>query len=260
MGAQDNTEQVLRDIHILLSKGEMYDENRVILDKKVILNLLKRLNGCIYELMEEYEMTQSAKDAAERELRKLRDHIVSDANRKAEDVYAASVLYTDEALYRVQDIMKEAAASMSAVYEKLCADMKQEQDIVRRDQSELKGHLQDLADTKKYLMLIEERNKQLRKEKEEEKDEPKEPSVYAEIKPEIKINAAYFEKMGILLEEQAEKEVQEVNEEDKKVVTPEIKINLDAEYFKWKDSNAGTEEKKEDEKEEKHTIFGKFKK
>ena len=36
MSAQDRTEQVLRDIHILFSQSEVYDRatNRVIVDKK----------------------------------------------------------------------------------------------------------------------------------------------------------------------------------------------------------------------------------
>lgn len=252
MGAQDRTEQVLRDIHILFSQSEVYDRatNRVIVDKKEALSLLQRLNVCIYELMEEHEMTQQSRAAAEREFKRQRDEIVMDASRTAEDVYAGSVMYTDEALCRVQDIMQEAADSVKQIYEKLDADLQREKANVRRNQSELKGHLEELKDTNKYMQLIEERNKRMEKERTKaKKDEEEEPSVYASVKPEIKINTEYFEKAGISL---AEDETDEIPEEKMETVTADVKVNLDAEYFKWKE-DAGEPENK---KTEKHTLFG----
>lgn len=257
MSAQDKTEQVLREMHIMFSQSEIYDKatNRVIVDKREALNLLQRLNVCIYELMEEHEMTKQSRAAAERELRKRTDEIVQDANRMAEDVYAGSVLYTDEALCRIQDIMQEAQDSFKDIYERMSTELAKEKAIVHRDQSELKGHLEDLKDTNKYLNLIEERNRQIAKEKAKEKKE-EEPSVYAAIKPEIKINAEYFEKAGIpLMEEEPEEEVPE----EKPDSTPaEVKVNLDAEYFKWKEE-AG-EAVPEEKKTGKHSLFGKMRK
>ena len=46
MSAQDKTEQVLREMHIMYANSEVYDKatNRVIIDKKEALNLLQRLN------------------------------------------------------------------------------------------------------------------------------------------------------------------------------------------------------------------------
>ncbi len=252
MSAQDRTEQVLRDIHILFSQSEVYDRatNRVIVDKKEVLNLLQRLNVCIYELMEEHEMTQQSRAAAEREFKRQRDEIVMDASRTAEDVYAGSVMYTDEALCRVQDIMQEAADSVKQIYEKLNADLQKEKANVHRNQSELKSHLEDLRDTNKYMRLIEDRNKEIAKEKAKAKKEEEQPSVYAAIKPEIKINTEYFEKAGIPL---VEEEPEEVPEEKTETVTADVKVNLDAEYFKWKEDA----EEPEDKKAEKHTLFGK---
>ena len=103
MSAQDKTEHILRKIHILLSGSEVYgeDTNRVIVDKKQMQELLARLNAGIYEIMDEYDLTQQSRDAADREARKRGEEIVWDASRKAEDVYAASVLYTDEALFLI---------------------------------------------------------------------------------------------------------------------------------------------------------------
>ena len=254
MSAQDKTEQVLREMHIMYANSEVYDKatNRVIIDKKEALNLLQRLNVCIYELMEEHELTQQSRDAAERQFRKKTDGIVEDANRMAEDVYAGSVMYTDEALHRVQDIMQDAMDSVREICDKMNDALAQEKSNVRRDQSELKSHLEDLRDTNKYMNLIEQRNKEIAKERAKHGQEKEEAtSIYASVKPEIKINEEYFEKNGIPLETE---EAEEEPEKNTGETGAEIKVNLDAEYFKWKeDADGGKEEKKP----ERHSFFGK---
>ena len=201
MSAQDRTEQVLRDIHILLANSELYDKetNKIIIDKKEMLELLSRLNTSIYDMMDEYGLTEQGRDRAEREARKVGEEIIRDASQKAEDVYAASEMYTDEALCHVQNIMRRAGDSIKEIYDRMYAELKQEWDTVRRDQSDLKSHLQNLTDTEKYLNLIDDRNRELEREKAKEKAK-KEPSAYASVKPEIKINQEYFERAGIPLD------------------------------------------------------------
>lgn len=78
MGAQSNTEQVLRSLHLLLSKSEPYakEPRKVIVDKEQMLSLLSELNNCIYQIMEEYELTKRSRDKAEREFRKQGDQII----------------------------------------------------------------------------------------------------------------------------------------------------------------------------------------
>ena len=98
MNANDKTEKVLREIHIMLSKAEPYkpEPSRVIINKQQMIDLLAELNKCIYAIQDEYELTEQSRNHAEREFRKKGDQIVWDASRKAEDVYAASVIYTEE--------------------------------------------------------------------------------------------------------------------------------------------------------------------
>ena len=93
MNANDKTEKVLREIHIMLSKAEQYkpEPSRVIINKQQMIDLLAELNKCIYAMQDEYELTEQSRNHAEREFRKKGDQIVWDASRKAEDVYAASV-------------------------------------------------------------------------------------------------------------------------------------------------------------------------
>lgn len=200
MGIQDKTEQVLRKLHILLSQSEVYDEatSRVIVDKKAMIGLLQELNSCIYGMMDEYEVTQQGKDKAARDTRKVGEEIIRDAKHTAEDVYAASVMYTDEALRRAMDIVDEAIGSMKAAYHKMEGDLQSKKDAIAHNKLELKSQLQDLKDTEKYLQLIEERNKQIAREKNEEQEAEVSPTAH--IKPEIRINMDYFVQNGIPIE------------------------------------------------------------
>ena len=111
MSTQDKLERVLRDIHVLISRSELYDNTgeKIIVEKKKMFEYLNHLNDCIYEMMDEYEVTQQSRDKAEREVRKKGDAMIFKASRNAEDVYAAAVLYTDDALQRVQHIMQDTS-------------------------------------------------------------------------------------------------------------------------------------------------------
>lgn len=204
MNANDKTEKVLRDIHILLSKSEPYNKepSKVIVDKQQMIDLLANLNKCIYEIQDEYELTEQSRNHAEREFRKKGDQIVWDASRKAEDVYAASVMYTDEALSRVRDIINETNESL----EQLCRNMREkiadQEHIVKTNQLELKGQLQDLSDTEKYLKIIEDRNREIQRQKDagkpiEEQVIDNEKSIYANRQTEVKVNTDYLRKLGL---------------------------------------------------------------
>ena len=234
MSAQDNTEKILRSLHVLLSKSEPYakEPSKVIVDKQQMLDLLSELNKAMYDIMDEYELTKQSRDRAEREFQKKGDEIVWNASRKAEDVYAASVMYTDEALNRVQDIMKEADSAIADIYNKMNFELKEQEKLMKHNQLELKSTLQDLVDTEKYLKLIEERNREIRRNKENNNPiEERERNIYANRQTEIKINQDYFEKMGISLDSEVEEESEE------STITPKVEINvdLDADYFQWKE-------------------------
>ena len=63
MSAQDKTEEILRQMHILLAGSEAYDSigSKIILDKKRMLELLAELNKAIYAMLDEYELTRGAR-------------------------------------------------------------------------------------------------------------------------------------------------------------------------------------------------------
>ena len=256
MGVQDDTEKVLRALHVMLSKGEQYpkEPSKVIVDKQQMLDLLSALNQCMYQMQEKYELTKSSRDKAERDFRKQGDTIIMDASHKAEDIYAASVMYMDEALNHMRDIMKEANENVSKIYADLNEKMDVEQRRIKTNQLELKSQMQDLVDTEKYLKIIEERNRELEKQKNEGKPEEEEASIYANRQTEIKINQEYLDKLGMSVIDETEKEVEadkgvsyaddnDEEDEELKNLQAEIRVNLDADYFQWKEEQEKGEER-----------------
>lgn len=115
MSAADRTEKVLRDIHVLFSKAEPYNGSKrdVIVNKNEMMDLLKELNACMYDIDDEHELSQTKKDKANREMQKQGDDIIFAASRKAEDIYAASIMYTDNALNDIQQIIEDAGGCRS---------------------------------------------------------------------------------------------------------------------------------------------------
>lgn len=267
MSAQDKTEKILRELHVALSKGENVPKqpNKVIVDRQKLTDLLTELDACMYEIMDEHELTLRSRDKAEREFRRKSDEIIDDATKNAEDIYAAAFMYTDEALLHVQEIMKQSTENLEKMFSDMKENMLAETRRVKTNQLELKSQLQDFKDTEKYLNLIHERNREIEKQKNEGVEAPREEgSFYAGRTTDIKINTDYFEKLGITPEEEVPAEdvpqkkaevVIKVKEPFKKENVAEkaqdkadaaqetnstiedLKImeDLDADYFQWKE-------------------------
>lgn len=240
MGAQDRTERVLRDMHVLFSKAQPYEGStrNVIVDKNAMMDLLKELNGCMYDMMEEHELTVKSRDKANREMQKQGDDIVFEATRKAEDIYAASIMYTDNALDNIQDVIKESEEAVSKIYDDAIKKIKEEARAVKSNQLELKSHLNDLIDTQKYLRLIDEENlRQLKEKAEGSPEEFDDAPKYAA--PEIRIDKDYFARAGLDIEEDLEQPSEDSVDEENLISSED----LDAEYFKWQEEESGEEKK-----------------
>lgn len=211
MSAQDKTERVLRELHVTLSKGETIPKqpDKVIVDRQKMLELLQELNACMYEIMDEHEMTLRSRDKAEREFNKKKEEIIEDAKDNAEDIYAAAFMYTDEALMHVQEIMRANTEKLESMFQEMKENLQKETKRVKTNQLELKSQLQDLKDTDKYLHLIQDRNRELEKMKTEGMMEAREEGAfYAGRKTDIKINSDYFEKLGITPEQEIPEEAE----------------------------------------------------
>ena len=215
MSARENTEDVLRRIHILFSKAEPYQTStrRVVVDKVELMDLLKQLNTCIYDMMEEYEMTQQSHDRAERDMKKKAEDIVFDARKDADDIYAASIMYTDRALKNIQDSMDDTVSNLEHLLLQMKTQIEHHKNEVHDNQLDLRARLQDMVDSDKYFRLIQDENLRLQKEKEAQEAQSRNASKkkngsldaadsknasaedsdnpYKDIVPEIHINPAY---------------------------------------------------------------------
>lgn len=266
MNIQDKLERILRELHIMISRAPVSDihEDYVLVPKKEMQKKLGDLSQTVREMMDVYEVTKQGRNRGELEAEKLRMEIIRDANQQAEDIYAASVIYSEDALGRIQFIMDQAEMAANEVLKRMNREMEEEKRIVRSNQLELITQLEDMKDTAKYMKIIDERNREAAKAKAQKK-ENKQPWKYQRkeekdleftvIKPEIKINEEYFEKAGLTPEgipkEVAEEMAQETPEETIVYEKPVIKVN--PEYFEKTKRGTGEEKKEEEKKpEEKH--------
>ena len=247
MSAKDNTEKVLRDIHVLFSKAEPVEGSamNVIINKNDAMELLKELNDCMYEMMDEYELTRQSRAKAERATRREGDDIIFESTRKAEDIYAASVMYTDNALNEIQEIIQNAIDRFDEIYDETKKHAEQEIKNVKKNQSDLKADLADLIDTQKYLHLIEDENRRLKKEKEgRRKDvaayDSLEEKIYANVQPEIVVNEEYFRQQGLNPDGTPLAPIEENLTEE---ALADMSDDLDAEYFGWKEGDDTADKK-----------------
>lgn len=331
MGTQDKIERILKRIHVLFAEGQSVagDSDKVIVDKKEVFSILEEMNLAIYEMMDNYEATRQAREMAQRRSEKKGEELLARVSRQTEDVYAASLLYTDDALGKINRMMTEAVNASRDIWRQLSRDIEREQQKIREDQSELREQLKDFRDSNKYLNIIEECNREREKQEQQEKASPppekkiqNEAKHYAlNLKPEIRVNPAYFERRGIRPdgtkiepENSPKKDVAEetdswtedfiieplftedddippmpvnlkadesytapedsteadvtpmhhLSEEEEKepFAMPEIKVDLDAEYFKWQEENLAALEEDETvgrraSKRERRFLFGK---
>lgn len=254
MSAKDNTEKVLRDIHVLFSKAEPFEGSaiNVVVNKNDMMELLKELNACMYDMMDEYELTSQSQAKAKREMKKEGDDIIFESTRKAEDIYAASVMYTDNTLNQIQDIMKETIEKFDKIYEDTKERVDKEVREVKKNQSDLKASLSDLIDTQKYLHLIEDENRRLAKEKESGTyNASPDDNLYANVQPEIRVNEDYFRAQGMNPDGTPLSDSLDDN------VASSVSDDLDAEYFNWKEEEGESGDTPREDKKKKGR-FGSF--
>lgn len=273
MSSQDKLERVLRDIHVMISRSEPYDAEHIIISKKDVFDLIDRLNASVYEIMDEYELTQQSREKALRENKREGDKIIWSANRQAEDIYAASVLYTDEALNHLNGIIDYANDTIGKLYKEFKNSMREQQEMIHDNQEELKTQLRFLAETEKYLGIIEDRNREIERERMHGKDgiaaskSKKAPAADILSEQEGAQAAEWMEPLADegVIESTLKKEVQEdweaqaraedtISLQQKKAIEDNIKVNLDSEYFKWKNDGA-PEEYTQEERREKASLL-----
>lgn len=270
MSLQDKFERVLRDLHILIARGETIPgrENKVIIDKKQAATLLKHLNETVFEMMEEYQVTVDSREQALREQKREAGKIIKEAEVQSEDIYAASVIYTDEALERLMEIYDKAQESVQSVMEEMDKRIKDEKQEISRNQIELKSGLEDLKDTAKYVRIIEAKNRERSRKKTEK--ELKRKGYYLGSSRESELSVIERELLEQQREEESKKEDEKTegsqnegvntqenttapivtDNDDEQITYEKPTIHINEEYFKKAGIPYEKEEKPKEESEE----------
>lgn len=226
MSPQDRVERVLKEIHITFTQCPTYngEPDRIIVDRKQFLQLLDRLNNGIFDMMEKYEQTRQSRLNAERAFKKKGDEIIEQASSSADDIYAASVLYTADAIGRIRELMDQTNESMNDLFIRFRKELREQKDVLKSHESELHAQLIDLSDTKKYLSVLQDINKE-RARSARDHQSSKEAGEAAPQKP-----AAVLPRAEAPAQEAAPAMSAETDGAEK----PQVIVNQNAAYFKWK--------------------------
>ena len=167
----EDLEQIMRRIHILFSKCEPFGDEggeKIIVPKKELFRLLEKLNYAVIRVMDEYEATQEARERGINEFHREGERIRKDAQSGAEDVYAASLVYTDNMLEELGDVLADAKEQLWEQYARIAQRHDRQAKVLSEDQEEIHQQLGAMAQGEKYLKLIERENERLKQESERE--------------------------------------------------------------------------------------------
>lgn len=267
---QEKLEQIMRQIYLMLSNCEesAYSSEDLIVPKKRIFQLLEELNYTVYDLMEQYEGTVASRERGLAEHERKMAQIKEEAKGRAEDTYAASLLYA-------RDMFME----MRKTTEQLCKNLRKEYNDALRGYEETLRYLQEnedsmveqmnlMMDSKKYLRLIEQQNKEKDKKQELTEEEKKRLAereaeqaeiaaaeavselnqklsapIVVQVNEQPKVPEGFGKKQSKKKKYAPSQALEETTVEGEGVVEPVLPSSeeLDGEYFDWKDEQEGTE-------------------
>ncbi len=164
----DKIEKILKEIHVLLSGSPSANESgtEVIVNKKEVFLLLERLNYALLEIMDAYEVNELSKERAIQRVQKDAQKIIDDASRSAEEIYAASIIYSDDALNELRDAVNKTKKSIVKEYDALFKKIDSQIDLIGKNKDELHMQLADLSSGNEYLNIILDEKKRREKERE----------------------------------------------------------------------------------------------
>lgn len=187
----EKIEEILKTLHLFLSSCDRFAdyEDLLIVSKKEIFQILEKLNLAIYDSMDEMKMTKHQKEQEELEAQRAADELLEKAAYNAEEVYAASLLYTDGALNKLKEIIEKNHEIIQEEYQGMVKQMEERMSAIDYNQSELRKQLMDMYQNDFYIkMMNAEKEKYLASHPvyEQEEEQPKK-----EV-PEIRINEAHL--------------------------------------------------------------------
>lgn len=267
----DKIEKILKEIHLLFAKADSFEnsETQIIVNKKDVFRLLEKLNYAVMEVMDQYQVNERSKEQAISKIQKEAQGIIDDASKSAEQIYAASIIYTDDALIELRDMVRKTRDSIEKEYKSMFASIDSQIDTISKNKDELHRQLSELSSGNEYINIIQEEQKRRNKERDkynrvengEHQDNTESRLVqYAKKAIEAKGEEGYNEP------DDFEKRMASANAEAVITVNtnhPAIKKlqaeqeELDKEYFQWQEEKSNPTNT-EQEVDVKSTFLGRF--
>lgn len=163
-------EEILKKIHVVFAKGESYQNSpdQIILSKNEMFSLLEELNEAMYEVLDQYEATNRAKEMARLETEREASEIIAEAKREAEGVYAGSLVYTDTMLDELNELINNTKDNIRREYIELLAKMDDRMETLGKNREDTKDLLSELHESDLYVNMLED----VRKAREEKHSAP----------------------------------------------------------------------------------------
>lgn len=267
---QEKLEQIMRQIYLMLSNCEesAYSSEDLIVPKKRIFQLLEELNYTVYDLMEQYEGTVAARDRGLAEHERRMAQIKEEAKGRAEDTYAASLLYAREMFMDMRKTTEELCKNLRREYDGALRNFEESLRFLHENEESTVAQLNLMMDAKKYLRLIEQQNKEKEQKQELSEEEKKRQEeikaeqaelaaaeaaselnqklaapIVVQINEQPKVPEGFGKKQNKKKKYAPSQALEETAIEGEGVVTPPLPDTdtLDGEYFEWKQEQEGTE-------------------
>ncbi|MBP3543238.1 MAG: hypothetical protein J6J86_03315, partial [Lachnospiraceae bacterium] len=149
-------ERVMREIHVMFAKAERVSENgdTIIVDKKKVFALLEALNHEVYDAMDRFEETRASREESLKKLETESDAVIDKTRQSAEEIYAASILYSDSTLKELEDEVAHARELIHQTWEDMDKRMADRLRMLEQNRRELKHQLEQMEQSRIYVDLI----------------------------------------------------------------------------------------------------------
>lgn len=155
---KDEISALISELKIVVD-GEL-KQYREINDRrgKIITEAKKEAEDIIYEAEQEASRIRVTKrinsfGTAFRPDKLSRDEKL--ALRTANDIYAASLIYTDEMLTEVNDMVAEAYDLMTSQYDRMIRNLEEKATLIAANKAELMNNLKELSKEERYTQILE---------------------------------------------------------------------------------------------------------
>ncbi len=153
----EQIEEIMKKLHIYMAncKESAYGSEDIIVSKKRMLALLDELNHAVYDVCEQYEATKEAKTRALMQAESEAAGIKEDAVHRAEDIYAASLVYTEDVIFSIKKSLNNTIFRVRRDYDALLKSYEEKIAALDANAEELRQSMVNMQEAQTYLRLIE---------------------------------------------------------------------------------------------------------